>query len=144
LAEGVPADRDVLLLFAATHDTQRHNEFSDPEHGERAAQLIRRLADEGRLALTAEQLDRLLTALRDHDRGETTDDVTVGACWDADRLTLWRVGITPDHRFLSTGPARQVDLDFVGFGHEIVHGPDLDWKNIVQAYSVGSATDRVG
>ena len=30
-------------------------------------------------------------------------DPTIGTCWDADRLDLWRVGITPHARFLRTG-----------------------------------------
>ncbi len=143
MAEGVPADRDVLLLFAATHDTQRHNEFHDPEHGARAADLIKRLHRGGALALADGQLELLHAALIGHDQGETTDDATIGACWDADRLTLWRVGIMPDRKYLSTKPARQFDLDFVGFGCDIVEGADLDWEKVVEAYGSGVPTDRI-
>jgi uncharacterized protein len=32
--------------------------------------------------------------------------VTVQACWDADRLDLWRVGVTPDPLRLATQIAR--------------------------------------
>jgi hypothetical protein len=37
-----------------------------------------------------------------------TDDPTVGACWDADRLDLPRVGVTVDPRLLSTAAARNL------------------------------------
>jgi hypothetical protein len=35
-----------------------------------------------------------------------SDDPTIGACWDADRLNLWRLGRRPDDRLLSTDTAR--------------------------------------
>jgi hypothetical protein len=31
---------------------------------------------------------------------------TVGACWDADRLHLWRIGVAPDPARLSTAAGR--------------------------------------
>jgi hypothetical protein len=37
----------------------------------------------------------------------TTRQPTVGACWDADRLNLLRVGMTPDARFMSTAEGRR-------------------------------------
>ena len=36
-----------------------------------------------------------------------TSDPTVGACWDADRLDLPRVWITPDPALLSTARAHE-------------------------------------
>ena len=140
-AEGVEADRDVLLLFAATHDTQRHNEFSDPVHGERAGELIRSLHGEGVIAIGDGQLDVLVEALVGHDRGLTSDQHTVGACWDADRMTLWRVGKTPDPKFFSTEAALRSDFEFIELGKRIVDGPDLDWEEIVDAYRDRTATD---
>ena len=38
-------------------------------------------------------------------RGDPHADPTIGTCWDADRLDLWRVGITPHVRFLCTAAA---------------------------------------
>lgn len=40
--------------------------------------------------------------MRDHDKGETTTDPTIGCCWDADRLDLGRVGKKPDPAYMST------------------------------------------
>ena len=36
--------------------------------------------------------------------------LTIAVCWDADRLNLWRVYITPDPRLLSTKAARDPEL----------------------------------
>jgi uncharacterized protein len=92
------ADPLVIAAFAALHDAYRLNDGDDPEHGSRAARHARAL--EG--VLSPEQLDTLCAALEEHDRGATTEHPTIGACWDADRLDLPRVGIEVDPRFLST------------------------------------------
>ena len=56
--------------------------------------------------LAPAQLELLYTACRDHTDGEVTDDPTLGVCWDADRLNLWRAAIAPNPRWLSTAPAK--------------------------------------
>ena len=105
---GCSADPAVLTAFALLHDSQRRSESHDPRHGERAADLADRLHDDALLALDNEQREKLRAALVDHDRGLTSTDTTIGACWDADRLTLGRVGITPDPALLSTAAAREL------------------------------------
>lgn len=84
----------------------RQNEYDDPEHGHRGAELSRRLHHEGLLPLADADRALLYEACNDHDRGLVTEDPTIGACWDADRLNLWRVGRKPDPRLLSTAAAR--------------------------------------
>ena len=37
-------------------------------------------------------------------------DPTIGACWDADRLNLWRVGVAPARGMLSTAAARSAEV----------------------------------
>lgn len=96
------ADAKVVAWFAVLHDSQRENEFSDPDHGERAADLARKLD----LGLTDDQQWKLVQALISHDRGQVSGDPTIGVCWDADRLDLPRVGITPDPKFFSTKAGR--------------------------------------
>lgn len=54
------------------------------------------------------QLDRLTRAIRHHSGGEVSTDATIQSCWDADRLDLGRVGITPDARFLSSDGAQHI------------------------------------
>lgn len=48
----------------------------------------------------------LIIALACHADSELSDDATVVACWDADRLDFPRVGIIPDSRYMSTAAGR--------------------------------------
>jgi hypothetical protein len=45
-------------------------------------------------------------ALVDHDRGHVSDVATIGACRDADRLDLTRLGIAPRAELMSTEAGR--------------------------------------
>jgi uncharacterized protein len=96
------ADPQVVQHFAIVHDACRESEGEDPYHGHRAAAWVKHLD----LELDKDQKRKLDTALRLHNDGQTSDDPTIGACWDADRLDLPRVGITPDLGLLSTEAAR--------------------------------------
>ncbi len=106
-AAGPAADRELLLLFALLHDAKREDDGYDPDHGPRAAILLEQLRVEDRLTLDDARAARLAEALRDHTRGTTHDDVTIGVCWDADRLLIGRVGLVPDARFCSTHDGRR-------------------------------------
>jgi uncharacterized protein len=106
LAADEPAvDREVVFLFALFHDTMRVSDGRDPEHGARAAAFARGV-DAGLHGLGA-RLETLTVACELHTNGLTSDDPTIGACWDADRLNLWRVGIAPAPELLSTAAARR-------------------------------------
>ena len=48
----------------------------------------------------------LEVACSGHTDGRTDGDITVQTCWDADRLDLGRVGITPHRAYLCTDHAR--------------------------------------
>jgi uncharacterized protein len=105
LASATPgADREVVRLFALFHDSMRVNDGHDPDHGRRGSALARELAR--LLPLEHLQLEHLTTACDGHTDGFVSDDPTVGACWDADRLDLPRVRIQPEARLLSTAAAR--------------------------------------
>lgn len=107
LAESVPeADTGVVLLFALLHDTMRENDARDPEHGPRAAAFAVALHEEGLLGVSEGQLELLRLACFEHADGTVSSDPTVGVCWDADRLDLPRVGITPRPDLFSTESAR--------------------------------------
>ena len=107
LADETGADADVVFLFGLLHDTRRENDAFDPGHGPRAAAFARELHAEGLVLLEPARLDLLCTAIELHTRGETSDDPTVGTCWDADRLHLPRCGIDVDVALLSTAMARR-------------------------------------
>lgn len=109
LAEGTGADVVVVELFAFVHDIRRLNDGRDPEHGARAAAWMRA---EGRalIDLDPQAFDRLAYACAYHTAGLIEADVTVQTCWDADRLDLGRVGITPVPHRLCTPTARRPDV----------------------------------
>jgi uncharacterized protein len=108
------ADMDVVELFAIFHDARRLNESLDHGHGRRGATLARELRgayfdlDDQRFAL-------LEYACQEHTAGLTQADVSVQACWDADRLDLLRVGKRPRPDLLCTGAAKSPQM--------------LDWAN---------------
>jgi uncharacterized protein len=66
----------------------------------------RELATTGLVDLSAERLNTLRTALEGHSDGLTSEDPTIGVCWDADRLHLPRVGLVVAARLLSTRAAK--------------------------------------
>jgi uncharacterized protein len=102
------ADAHVVELFALLHDSQRHNDWHDPLHGHRAAEFSAAL--NGRFFdLSASQLDRLTFAMIGHSDGRMALDATVQCCWDADRLDLGRVGITPSAALLSREAAERIE-----------------------------------
>jgi uncharacterized protein len=110
ICERTPAAGPLtVFLFALLHDCQRENDGSDRHHGPRAADYARRL--QGSLIhLPGSELDRLAEACHGHTRGGTHEDPTIGACWDADRLDLWRAWITPHPRFFSAVAGRDPAL----------------------------------
>jgi uncharacterized protein len=104
-AETAGADPDVVLLFALFHDSMRLNDGHDPEHGQRGGALAHELRK--LLALDDDQLALLQVACAGHTDGLTSTDPTIGACWDADRLDLPRVGTTPIAALMSTDAGRR-------------------------------------
>jgi uncharacterized protein len=105
IAEDNGADAEVMRLFALFHDSRRVNEKIDNGHGQRGGDFAKTLR--GSLVhLDDARFDLLYEACRLHTHGQTEADPTIQACWDADRLDLGRVGITPHKRFLCTEAAR--------------------------------------
>ena len=43
-----------------------------------------------------------------HTVGQRPDCITINTCWDADRLDLGRVGITPDSKYLFNAEAKRI------------------------------------
>jgi uncharacterized protein len=96
------ASIEVPILFAVLHDSQRSSDGRDPEHGARAAFVAQSMREDRFLNfLKEDDYWRLIEALVDHSDGYTTKDLAVGACWDADRLALVRLGMQIDPALLS-------------------------------------------
>jgi len=107
IAASMDVNPSVLAWFAYLHDSQRHNDGHDPLHGQRAADFAVQLRRERLIVeLDATEFEHLCEAMRLHSDGHTESEPAIRACWDADRLDLYRVGIRPLPRLLCTEPAR--------------------------------------
>jgi len=106
LAEQTKADVEVVTLFAVLHDSRRINEVTDPDHGPRAAEFAGRLRGHV-FELNDIQFRLLQRACEGHTHERTHPDLTIQTCWDADRLDLGRVGITPHPSRLCTEIAKR-------------------------------------
>ena len=107
VAEVTGADPEVVTLFALFHDSRRINEVRDDGHGLRGAEFASSLRG-SLIHLDDTRFDLLFEACRLHSDGHTDGDATLQACWDADRLDLGRVGISPQPRRLCTDAAREL------------------------------------
>jgi len=99
------AREDVVELFAFLHDSQRLHDGTDREHGARAADYALKLNREV-LLFDRLGLELLTYAVRHHSDELLEADITVQTCWDADRLDLGRVGMTPRVEKLCTEEVR--------------------------------------
>ncbi|MFO7710090.1 MAG: HD domain-containing protein [Desulfobacterales bacterium] len=107
IAERSGADVAVVRLFALLHDACRLDDGDDPEHGPRAAALLHRIVPSV-FAIDPKRFELLEHAVRHHTSGLVSDDPTIGACWDADRLDIGRVGIAPDALYMSTAAGKEM------------------------------------
>jgi uncharacterized protein len=132
LPETPGADPALVFLFALFHDSMRLNDHYDPEHGPRGAALARELRGEA-FDLEDTEMGSLAFACEEHTNGGIGPDPTVGVCWDADRLNLWRVGIIPDPRFLSTAAARSEERIAWAHGLQREH---FSWQELCQSFEL--------
>ena len=107
------ADKAVLSYFAYFHDCMRENEYRDKGHGPRAAVFAKE--HRNLIPLNDIQFKQLTDACKGHTYGTRPDCVTINTCWDADRLDLGRVGITPDASRLHNSEAKRIanESDFM-------------------------------
>jgi uncharacterized protein len=103
LARAMDVNPAVLAWFAFLHDSQREHDGYDRLHGSLAADFAIRLRHERVITeLAPTEFEHLCEAMRLHSDGHTEGEPALRACWDADRLDLGRVGITPNPRYLCT------------------------------------------
>jgi uncharacterized protein len=131
LADHTGANVKVVRLFALFHDSRRVNESIDNGHGRRGAELATAMRDAW-FTVSDREFDLLCDACIRHTDGETEADVTIQTCWDADRLDLGRVGISPDHIRLCTAAAKRSDtLDWADNRARLRIIPEIavaDWR----------------
>ncbi|CAH7421579.1 hypothetical protein VCHA53O466_50393 [Vibrio chagasii] len=124
-------DPAVIFWFALFHDSCRENEYTDPEHGLRASQLLREHRSE--IALSDEQFEKLCVACETHSLPIIQEDPTVAACHDADRLDLGRVSKTTRAEYL--GLEESKDPDFlsacISNGYDwTINEPLFEWLGL--------------
>jgi uncharacterized protein len=125
--EGLPMHaRTCVELFAWTHDLAREDDGGGNEHAIQGATYIDEVLPAVFGSLPADQVEILRIAIRYHSDGLVAAEVvelglvdgvgwsrdlaavTVGCCWDADRLDLLRFGIQPVAPLMSTASWRDV------------------------------------
>jgi uncharacterized protein len=109
LASKTGANFKVVELFAVFHDSRRENDWEDPGHGLRGAELAREKRGDW-FDVSDGEMDLLFHACAHHTGGRKHDDITVQTCWDSDRLDLGRVGITPDPKYLCTEFGKSAEI----------------------------------
>jgi uncharacterized protein len=107
LARQTGANVNIVRLFALFHDSRRLNDGWDPGHGKRGAEFAASLRGTA-FQLADNEFALLHYACAWHTEGKTHEDTTIATCWDADRLDLGRVGITPDPKRMCTEFGRTV------------------------------------
>lgn len=98
----------VVGLFAYLHDSCRIDDGEDIYHGTRAADWIETLRNTFLKDISYEEVRLLQEACRLHTTVQSTGNPTIDACFDADRLDLWRVGIVPDPRKMATDKGKEI------------------------------------
>ena len=107
LAKETGADEIIIKLFSLFHDSRRENEEIDDGHGMRGFELAKSMKGID-FDLPYESFKTLTEACQRHTDGQIASNITVATCWDADRLDLPRVGITPDPDKMGTAPGRRM------------------------------------
>jgi uncharacterized protein len=107
IGERVGADLTVIKLFALFHDSRRQNDAIDPGHGKRGAEYSKTLRNQ-LFDLSDEQFKCFFNSCRLHTRQIHTKDLTMGVCWDSDRLDLGRIGFKPSAKFMNTDIAKNI------------------------------------
>lgn len=99
------ADVEAAMVAGFLHDCGRMDDGGGRRHAVDSAALARPI-----LAACFPHLDagRICEAIERHPDGEVTDDPLIGAIWDADRLTLVRLGYDIREDRLSTAAGRRL------------------------------------
>ena len=106
-------NRLVVALFAYFHDSCRITDEEDIDHGIHASVMVDNLRNTMLKDVSDYDIALLKLACYLHTTTLKTGNPTIDACFDADRLDLWRVGITPQPSKLATEKGRKLLREIV-------------------------------
>jgi uncharacterized protein len=115
------ADVEAAMVAGFLHDCGRMNDGGGRQHALGSVELARPI-----LVACFPHLDasRICKAIAEHADGKVTDDPLIGAVWDADRLTLRRLGYEIREELLSTAAGkRMVRMEPDGSTERNTNGP---------------------
>jgi len=125
--------RIILVAFGLLHDCRRETDDWDPDHGARAARVALRSRPLKRLA-GVEGRELVAEACRLHERGPITPaSAQIGACWDADRVNLVRLGFSLDPRYFSILSREGGTLDAVAAQTRLIVRDPPAWPDLFMA-----------
>ena len=101
-------DMNVVVAFAYLHDAERINNYIDDMHGQRASMLVDSIRHNYLRDFNDEQVSLLKRACELHTLKHRTGNITIDTCFDADRLDLPRVGITPEPERMATSQGAKI------------------------------------
>lgn len=84
-----PDSIEDVILGCYLHDLGRHYEVGNETHGDAGEALAKKILIENGLHKSI-NIETIIYAIKNHDKGHVSDDPIVGSIWDADRLTLYR------------------------------------------------------
>lgn len=88
--------------FVYLYHKCRLDDWTDIEHGVRAADMLSTIRNTILRDFTDEEVSLLERACRYHIAEHRTGNPTIDVCFDADRLDLGRVGIVPNPKRMAT------------------------------------------
>lgn len=137
LADSYNANTNIIEYFSVLHDVKRLNEKFDKDHGERGAAFIQQKRH--MISLDADELGLLLIACKGHNTTTFHENVTVQACWDADRLDLLRAGIEPSPDYMNLELSKSKDIiQWANQRSTENFIPDItsEWKHMIQTQCI--------
>lgn len=100
-----------IILGCLLHDIGRGHENVGQTHGDAGGPIAKNILEEYFKKYDLD-IDKLVYAIKNHDKGRVTSDRMIGSVWDADRLSLYRFkGREINMELLSTEAAKEL-LDY--------------------------------
>lgn len=103
-AISIGACMKTAIIGGYLHDCAREDDGGGTNHVDESAKLANRIIEKYWHDINVEKIHE---AIFHHADGFVSDDPIVGCIWDADRMTLTRLGIMPKLEFLSTTIAKR-------------------------------------